>query len=154
MLMKLGVFCNFSAFSCGFDCFRGGGWGKPRLAKTCLRNWCGACTADPPAFFGGKLSGDWINFLEHKPISRSHKFSVNKNEAGSPRLTLSSSFIKWTYITCILLSTFVITFFWIDKYFPLFPSASVEDWIPLESSWKAWLGTLLSGRARKKIQLG
>lgn len=36
MLMKLGVFWNFSAFSCGFGCFRGGGWGKPRLAKTCL----------------------------------------------------------------------------------------------------------------------
>lgn len=93
-------------------------------------NWCGACTADPPAFFVGKLSGDWINFLEHKPISQSHKFSVNKNEAGSPRLTLSYSFIKWTYITCVLLSTFVITSFWIDKYFLLFPSASVEDLDP------------------------
>lgn len=133
MLRKLGVFWNFSAFSCGFDCFRGGGWGKPRLAKTCLWNWCGACTADPPAFFGGKLSGDWINFLEHKPISRSHKFSVNKNEAGSPRLTLSSSFIKWTYITCILLSTFVITSFWIDKYFLLFPLCLCGG---LDPSWK------------------
>lgn len=36
MLMKLGVFWNFSAFSCGFGFFRGGGWGKPRLAKACL----------------------------------------------------------------------------------------------------------------------